>query len=138
MRNNCVFLRFHTHTPKLYAHTHTHLHKILHHTHRTPLHTHMILHTMILPYTQTKQNCASYPSYTSTYSYYSTYEDTYAPACHPHQKILFIQETSTTNILTPDTFNTLIKCHIRNTSWNLTIQYGPCYPCSHWYEIQLL
>ena len=32
---------------------------------------------------------SSRPSYTFIYPYGYTYEDTYSPACHPHQKILY-------------------------------------------------
>ena len=51
MRNNCYFLRFCTHAPKLTSHMHTNIQKIPPYSNHTHLHSHTILHTTILIHT---------------------------------------------------------------------------------------
>ena len=128
MINNPALLWSRMHASKLISHTHTHLNKIPPHTHHTPLHTHMILHTTILLHTHLQKilPCAhNIPLHndmiihkkilmrqpiTHTRKYYS-----YKKLSHyPHFPQLH--------------FNTLRKCLIINASCNGTTWYGPRRP----------
>ena len=136
MRNNRAFLLSFMRAPKLTAHTYTHLHKIPPDTHHTPLHTHTIIHTKILPHTHT----------------HKIFSPAHHISLHPHtiiHSMIFMRQpiTHTRNSLniisfiistiTPDTLHHSHKYQLKKL-WYGTTWYVPRRPCTHRDVIELL
>ena len=128
MRNNHTLIWFYTHAPNLTAHTDTHLHKILPRAHYTPIHTHKIIHTMILLQTHLHKippHAHHTPLHTQIIIH--TKILTSQPITHTRKYYLY-KKLSQYQKLPHLWRNTLIKCRIRNVSWYGTTWYGLLQP----------